>query len=215
MSHISDALENLFKEAVHCQFCFDNGWVSHSLINMAQPRWIGTQYYSSEPKILIILLNPGSGGDTRRANKRLLALLEGYKDGENTIDEIFQHQAQDIHNWGRGKFANFYLRGLNLSLQNIAFANIAWCASAGNSYPNPMLSECFNRHTSPLIQSLSPDIAILSGNNVHRYGEVIRRLSPNTQIIPTVHYAHRKGYSVERQELERVRKLISDYSVKN
>lgn len=214
MPQISDALEKLFKAAVHCQVCFDNGWVSHSLINIAQPRWIGPQYYSSEPKILIILLNPGSGGDTRWANKRLLTLMEGYKDGKNTIDEIFEHQAQDIHNWGQGRFANFYLRGLNLSLQNIAFANVAWCASAGNSYPGQMLSECFNRYTSSLVQLLDPKVVILSGRNVYQYGQIIKRLSPNTQIISTLHYAHREGYYVETQELARVRKLISEYSIK-
>ena len=214
MTHTHNTLKSLFKNAVHCQVCFNNGWVSHSLINIAQPRWIGPQYYSSKPKILIILLNPGSGGDTRQANKRLLTLLEGYKDGKNTIDEIFEHQAQDIHNWGQGRFANFYLTGLDLSLQNIAFANVAWCASAGNSYPGQMLSECFNRHTSSLVQLLAPEVVILSGSNVYRYGEIIRRLSPNTQIISTLHYAHREGYYVERQELGRVKELISDYSVK-
>ena len=77
-----------------------------------------------------------------------------------------------------------------------------------------MLSECFNRHTSSLVQLLSPEVVILSGSDIHRYGENIRRLLPNTQIIYTLNYAHREGHYAERQELARVRQLISDYSVK-
>ena len=116
-----------------------------------------------------------------------------------------------MQGWGSppGRFVKFYLEGMHLNLEEVAFANIAWCAEANNQYPSAMLNLCFNRHTKRLIQILSPNVIVLSGSNTYRFSKEIGMSLPHTTLIPTLHYAHRKGKVKEQQELERVRAQIA------
>src|SRR5262249_38324031 len=74
-------------------------------------------------------------------------------------------------NWGirQGRFMKFYLDGLNLELDEVAFANVAWCSTAGNRYPPDMLKLCFAKHTRQLLKGLDPEVVLLSGSQVHSF----------------------------------------------
>jgi hypothetical protein len=112
-------------------------------------------------------------------------------------------------NWGRGRFISFYLDGLQLRLSHVALANVAWCATSGNKYPESMLNTCFDLHTAKLLSALNPDLVLLSGSKTHNFAAQAHLAIPRAQIVPMLHHAHRKGRAAEVAELERVRNVIA------
>src|SRR5215831_8436955 len=139
-----DWLEHLVREATNCRECFAKPefGVHSAAVDVAQPRWIGPQYWSSKPRVAILLLNPGSGeGRSSKEPERVLTeMLRNFAKGGGTLAAIFEHERADMPNWGirQGRFMKFYLDGLNLELDEVAFANVAWCSTAGNRYPPDM-----------------------------------------------------------------------------
>ena len=214
MSTTTD-LEDLAREACHCRSCFDdpNLGLSAPTIAIAQPRWVGPRYWHSPQRILIALLNPGSGESRNDdADDHMYRELLEFRDKRRTLDAIFAYQAKDMPNWGRsGNFLLFYVAGLDLELDDLAFVNIAWCATAGNKYPPQMLSNCYERFTSRLVAILSPRNVLLSGSkipaSVYRN---MRSIVPNAKLIPMMHYAHREGTLAQDEELRRVRARLSE-----
>jgi uracil-DNA glycosylase len=212
-----EAFEALSAKATKCRVCFERFDIKAALIDVAQPRWVGNKYWSAHPRVVVVMLNPGSGeARDRSADTRSLDLLKAFAQGRGSLAAIMSHQAGDMPNWGRqlrtedGKpnghqFTAFYLKGLNLKLDEIAFANVAWCATSGNKYPACMLSTCFERHTQPLLALLAPDVVLLSGSAAHRFAASIKRDVPGAKVVPMMHYAHREGASIEATELSRVR----------
>lgn len=212
--------------AVVCRECFsditfknksgDPELIKPSLINIAQPRWVGPRYWASTPRIAIIMLNPGSGAgrsdakDDDSPDKRSLSLIQSFATGTGTLSAVFDHQASDMPNWGGGRFVSFYLAGLNLERDNIAFANVAWCATSNNCYPPPMLKRCFEKHTGTLLRALAPRIILLSGSRAHRFASRVRGIVGEASVIRMFHYAHRESADAEAAELDRVRNLISE-----
>lgn len=203
--------ESIATKAVQCRVCFEDRSIKPALIDIAQPRWVGPGYWSAKARVLMILLNPGSGESRKSsADARALELLREFRDGKGSLQAVLEHQAEDIPNWGRKRFAAFYLEGLGLKLDDVAFANFAWCSTKGNRYPGEMLRSCFARHTQQLIECLDPNVVLLSGTAVHRFANEIKNVIPGAEIIPTLHYAHRKGKAAEERELERVRGIIAE-----
>jgi len=135
-------------------------------------------------------------------------LLQDFAAQGGTLRAIFAHQATDMPNWGAGKFTAFYFNGLGLSVSEVAFANIAWCATRGNKYPASMLNRCFERHTLPLLRALCPDVVLLSGSSAHGFRPAIERGLPQATVIPMLHYAHRGGSNVDNAEFVRIRAII-------
>jgi len=202
------SLTALCHRAVRCRCCFEKLEVSAPLIDIASPRWVGPKYWEANPRILILMLNPGSG-DGRRDGKdaHFRNILHAFKNGSASLNDIFEHQVQDMPNWGnKGRFLKFYEEGLGLNLSDVAFGNIAWCPTKQNKYPSKMLARCFTTHTDSLIQILNPDVVLLSGKNTHHFEKDIQK--PNRRIIKTLHYAHRKGRDAQQKELARVRTLL-------
>lgn len=202
------SLTALCRHAVECRYCFEKFGVAAPLIDIAQPRWVGSKYWMANPRILILMLNPGSG-DGRRDGKdaRFRNILHAFKNGSASLNDIFEHQVQDMPNWGnKGRFLKFYKEGLGLNLSDVAFGNIAWCPTKENKYPPKMLARCFTTHTDSLIQILDPEVVVLSGTNTHCFEKNIKK--PNRRIIKTLHYAHRKGREAQQKELARVRTLL-------
>jgi uracil-DNA glycosylase len=206
------AVEDLFKKSMNCRSCFENGISVTANIDIAQPRLIGKNYFSATPRIMVIALNPGAGNsaEKRKANKAFSQYLYSYRDGTKTLAELFSFQAEYMQQWGTppGRYLRFYCDGIGLTLNDIAMANIAWCADANNTYPPPMLNDCFRRHTEPLIRLLEPEIIILSGSSTHSFAGKINQALPSCSVITTLHYAHRKGKNVEEQEFQIVRDQI-------
>jgi len=194
--------ENICKEAVKCRDCFSDDYldVRESQVNLAQPRYIGPDYFQADFRVLILMINPGQGEDPIT-----LDLLEQYSSGKKTLDAIFAHQSQAMEHWNRGKLKRFYFEKIGLIKEATAFANISWCATEGNTYPKRMLERCFGKFTKPLVNTLDPDLILLSGAATYpfdRFG--------NIKTIKILHYAHRKGEEEENNEAERVRKIIED-----
>jgi len=216
--------ENVISAAVTCRACFadvtfknKNGeleLIKPSLISVAQPRWVGSRYWASTPRIAIAMLNPGSGAgrsdakDEDSPDKRSLSLIQSFASGAGLLSAVFDHQANDIPKWGGGRFVSFYLAGLNLELKNVAFANVAWCATSNNCYPPAMLNRCFDKHTGTLLRALAPNIILLSGSGTHRFARRLRSIVTGAEVIPMFHYAHRESTEAERVELSRVKRLI-------
>lgn len=203
--------EALCARAVACKVCFQQLSITPSFIDIAQPRWVGPRYSSARRRVVVVMLNPGSGASrTDDADERSRRSIRAFADGSGTLNAVLQHQLSDMPRWGRGRFLRFYIDGLDLRLDETAFANIAWCGTAGDRYPTPMLEACFARHTAKLLTVLDPDVVLLSGSDTHRFaGRTRDMLAPDRLVIPMYHYANRKSSAAQAQELQRVREAMN------
>jgi len=155
------------------------------------------------------LLNPGSGESRNdRMDVRFNRLLEEYAAGTRPLEDVLAHEREDMPNWGRGRFLQFYSSHLGLRLDRIAFVNVAWCATKSNVYPDPMLAECFARHTLPLLRILQPDLLLLSGSKTRPFHAEIAAALPAARVEPMLHYAHREGATAEAAEMQRVKLIL-------
>lgn len=200
----------LYRKATACRECFKDCDVQAPTIDIAQPRWIGSGYFNAHPRVVVVMLNPGSGdGRKDEEDNKALHLLRNFKRAKGTLDAVLTHQGEDMEIWGKGKFVPFYTDALGLSLDDIAFANIAWCGTRGNKYPGKMLKRCFARHTSKLLELLQPDIVVLSGTGAQRFRCEIENLATTPKTISILHFAHRKGRDAESSDLRRAKSRIA------
>jgi hypothetical protein len=182
MSSHNEKLLQIFRTAVECNTCFENTALMRSAIDLPQPRLIGQNYWSSGKRVLIVLINPGSGAGRKDGADRVHRdLIASFRSGTGTIEEIFQHQRDDIVNWSR--FVSFFINRLGLDLSELALANIAWCGTKSNSYPAKMLNECFALHTAGLVRALEPEIILLSGTRVHAFQRELRIIAPSARLV--------------------------------
>jgi len=198
-------VSSLSLSAASCSECFSEGWVKRPFIDLAQPRWVGPKYWDSPCRVVVLMLNPGQGKANERARESK-KLLHGFRDGAVGLDDIFKFQKEGMKFWGRpqGRFLGYYCGKLGLDLDEIAFANVAWCATGGNKYPKRMLDRCFNKHTARLLDILEPGVVLASGATTRSYAAVLAGIT----VIKLMHHAHRKGKAAEKKELERVRKEL-------
>ena len=49
------------RAAIGCRVCFERLPIQSALIDLAQPRWVGSAYRGAERRVAIVLVNPGSG----------------------------------------------------------------------------------------------------------------------------------------------------------
>lgn len=186
-------LEILAKEAVQCENCFIEPNIKRALVDLAQPPWVGSSYFDSSPRIMLVLINPGSGEyrqNTDNALDTLRCLLHDFKQNKIKLEAILEHKRKDMPKWGGGNLWEFYIEGLKLNPSQISLINIAWCAANKNAYRSDMLNNCFNKFTSKLFPIFNPDIVLLSGNPTHEYSSEIKEILPNVKIIPMRHYAY-------------------------
>jgi hypothetical protein len=161
-------------------------------------------------RVVVLLLNPGQSRDDEGA-RGFLKHIQAFRAGSLKLDTILAGQRQVMPSWGSppGRFGAFYLRGLGLDIDEIAFVNVAWCATKGNTYPQTVLGRCFQRHTSALLQLLTPEVVLACGRQTYRFADAIPELVPNVSVVRTLHYAHREGRLTEQRELRRVRAALS------
>lgn len=206
------SVESIYRSAMDCTACFAPGSELHlPTIDVPQPRWVGPMYHSAEPRVLIVMLNPGQGdGPQLEQNLNLKELLHRYKSGSASFAAVLEFQSKHMQIWGRpqGKFLPFYTSNLGLKLDSLSFLNIALCATKENKYPRYMLSQCFARHTSAVTIALRPQVILLSGSATHAFQREFVRCLPDARVIPMMHYAHREGAEVEAAELTRVRNAL-------
>jgi hypothetical protein len=205
-------IELLFAKALSCRSCFKNRIAEPATIEMAQPRYIGPDYFTSHPRVVVVALNPGAGNSSAKMSKNQVfaKYIDDYKHHRITRDEYFTFQAKYMEEWGNppGRFLRFYRDGIGLSLAETAMANIAWCADRNNGYPRAMLTTCFENFTAMLLDLLDPNVVLLSGVGPHAFAGKIKQRLPRAKILKTLHYAHRKGYNAEHEEFRRIRVLL-------
>jgi len=215
MPSARERVDAIYRPAMSCSDCFasdSSPQLHYPTIDLPQPRWIGKGYDQARLKILFVLLNPGQGDEGQlQGNKQALKILNDYKSGGATLDNVLSFQEGHMRSWGRehGHFLGFYTANLGLKLDEVSFINIALCATSENHYPNKMLRHCFEKHTSRLAREIGPDVLILSGNKAHAFESDFKKLVPGALVVPMLHYAHRKGAEATRQEAARVRKLLA------
>jgi hypothetical protein len=134
-----------------------------------------------------------------------------YRAGRMDLRTLLNFQRDTMMQWGNppGRFARFYFDSLGLSVDQVAFANVAWCGTKGNQYPGSMVDRCFRRHTLPLLRALAPNVVIASGSKTHQYVGTLTAELPGVTVVPTLHYAHRGGGAVETAEVARLRQVLA------
>ena len=207
MNH--EQVTRICREATACRSCFDDKWVEPAATDIAQPRWVGPEYSSAALRVVCVLLNPAEGagkGDSAASLGRML--ISDFASGSAPLTSLFEHQGRTMPTWKDGRFLDFYTTGLGLRFNEMAFANVAWCASKGNKYPDPMLLRCFQAHTLPLLVELQPDVVLLSGSKTHPFMFAIGGAIPDSTCVDMLHCAHRKGRVATQQEHARIRTIL-------
>jgi hypothetical protein len=206
------AIGDLYRCAIHCRTCFaEQTKLRGAIIDVAQPRWIGNRYFHAKPRIVFVMLNPGAGDQSKEAgNRAAREVLLMFRDGRATFLEVLAFQCQHMESWGKpaGRFLRFYVNDLGLELEELAFLNLALCATEGNRYPHWMLDRCFTDHSGPILGKLNPDLVVLCGASARRFAPQIGSLSPSARVVPMLHHSHRKGRSAEVREQARLREVI-------
>lgn len=201
----------LCKRAVSCRACFESMPLQPAVVDLAQPRWVGPGYWTSQLRVIAVLVNPGSGKN-HSSNFRLRDLLRGFRAGEVELDAILDFQRGDMPSWGSGRFAAYFFDELALDIDRIAFANIAWCAERDDQYPSSMLASCFRRHTDDLLKLLNPHVVLLCGGAAQDFSATISRSLPNARIILAPHYAARYSSIRLKEELAAVRSALKAFN---
>lgn len=200
---------SLATEALRCRSCFDTRLVEPATIDLAQPRWIGPGYWSSKPRIALVLINPGAGAKYAKGrNVGGQETLHKALDDPSNLISYLEDQRENLPRWGRGRFWRFFMEKAGLNPDAIALANIAWCASRNNHYPRAMLSNCFEQFTHRLLTFLRPDIVLLCGSAAHRFHDQIQTQLPQAKIIETLHYSHRKGFAAEAAAVNEIKPAL-------
>ena len=180
---ILDATATLYRNAMPCNACFGpQSQLQRPIVDVPQPRWVGPKYPAARPRVLVVALNPGAGTARHAAsNQKLHTLLHNFRDGSAHFDDVLAFQRSDMFTWGTspGVFTRFYSQATGKQIEELAFLNLALCATKGNEYPAWILNTCLSSHTGKLLEALSPDIVLLSGSATHKFDPTIQRLLPS------------------------------------
>jgi hypothetical protein len=196
-------LEDLARQATNCRECFTLGEVIAARIDVALPRWVGERYWSAHSRVLILMCNPGEGLNYAESAERARGRLHQCRQGTETLGTIVKEQRD-------ASWSHFYTDGLQLDVDETAFANVAWCATRGNVYPRTVLDRCFERHTEPLLRLLCPNVVLAAGRKVQAFLRVLDALPGTPRVIPILHHAHREGRKAKQIEFERVWRQLNE-----
>ncbi|MCX7144014.1 MAG: RseA family anti-sigma factor [Proteobacteria bacterium] len=195
-------MEGICRDAVRCNACFESGQLKRPYVNIAQPRYIGPGYWKAKKRIALAMLNPGAG-EANAYDQEALKLIRAFRDGA-PLAPVLEQAREAIPIWAGGRYFEF-VKALGLDLDEIALLNIAWCATAGNKYPDEMLDACWQRHTAPLLNAILPNVIVLSGFAAHRYAAII-----NVKTVKVIHYANRGSIVARTQAIEAARREIEE-----
>jgi len=192
--------ERLARAATNCRECFKLEKVKTAFIDVAQPRWVGPRYWTRGLfRVVILMTNPGQGAAHLVWAKEVRHQIHQFRKGHTSLRSVLNDQRRAM-DWSK-----FYIDGLQLDLNEVAFANLAWCATSENRYPKTMLQRCFGWHTGPLLELLRPHVVLVAGSKAKAFERDLFELLPKAHVIPILHHAHRKGRAAGQRELRRVR----------
>lgn len=199
-SGVMTKIESICREATRCRSCFESNLVRSAFIDIAQPRYVGPGYWTAKRRVAVMMLNPGQG-HANAADQEARQLMYAFRDGA-PLAPVLNQQRAAMPKWGRGKYASF-IADLGLDLNSIATANIAMCSTEKNQYPDKVLNACWERHTAPLLDALSPHVVVLCGSKAHPFAG---RISART--VCAQHYATRVDREARKHAMAAARREI-------
>lgn len=222
---------DIYSKAAKCEKCFESGELSrgsNSILKHAQPRWIGPDYFSSNKRYCLVLINPGKVGQhsnnkiAREKEENFQNILIQFREGRYPWQELTVLFCDSMTRWkgsvwkeGYAKkkqlnFAWWYFGKLGIPIKNSAIVNVFLCYSE----PRPLgfkekqkkdfFDNCYEQHTRNLLQRLDPTHLFLNKTLVSdRLFDQIKIDLPavnegNINVI--YHYAH-KPSDTENAEL--------------
>tara|TARA_B100001750_G_C15488472_1_gene589729 strand:+ start:397 stop:1185 length:789 start_codon:yes stop_codon:yes gene_type:complete len=182
---MSDLIEilDIYSEAAQCEDCFESGELSRgsdAIIKHAQPRWIGPDYFTSDKRYCVVLINPGKVGQhtsnyvAKENEKKFQEVLVDLKDGRYRWHDLsilfcdsMPHWKGSV--WKKGytkktkvNFAWWYFGELGIPIRNSAIVNILLCytepkpAKFKKKQKEYFFKNCYKRYTKNLLQQLNP-----------------------------------------------------------
>jgi len=179
-----NAFERICSEAVGCDRCFPKMGVAHASVDLAQPRYVGPNYWTASERRLFLMINPGAGSGSS-SDQAMRREIISYRSQELNLQQLFAAQRGRIPEWGRGKFLAF-VHKMGGSLDDVALLNVAWCATQGDKYPSSMLQTCFTAHTRRALEALQPTVIIACGGPAQKFAR-----SAGLRFVAAPHYAAR------------------------
>jgi hypothetical protein len=195
------------RKSIACGSCFEQFPLTRAGISLPQPFAVGRHYRMGG--VAIIGINPGASMDGGYKESRKRALDKFAAGSDQALEEYWDALSADAERFWNPRYLA-RLRSLKLDLNELLAGNIALCATAQNKYPKPMLRNCWALHTSSVLQSYAPGSLILMGNEgiMGEFERLSREALPRSNVIRMAHYAHREGHAYEKQECERVLKIV-------
>lgn len=213
----SKTLQTLARDAAACTYCFSSDRLkkwdhvpkrpADRPDDVAVAPYIGKDYASSDPRVVVMMLNPGHAAAEHKLIRKDVG--KQLRDGAITYEEYNRRLSALIPKWGFGGIAR-WLRALELEQETIAFLNVALCAVAEDKYFPLLFETCFDRHTRLMLEALEPNVVLLCGKKqLAPYVDSIKALG--TEVVLTFHY--RPMHTTSGQaELRRVRERLDELS---
>ena len=193
-----------YKEATKCNSCFENKELKmvRGKVRKAQPRWVGKNYFSSDLRICLMLINPGNVGSGKgqakiETSRKFDNTIKQFGKGTESWRDVMSFIHKDMENWGEGRYWHFYFEKMKLNIDEVAMMNMMLCSATEvnknkNYYTSSSLRNCYALHTKKLITELDPDFLILSGTNVTSalkpFRQDLEKILPKCEFIDTFHY---------------------------
>ncbi len=207
---INEAIK-LYQKAGACTSCFDleiGKLPNKSGCRLPQPRWIGSKYWDSEERILVCMMNPGSGN---RIEHEYEQLLQDFYAGKILFAQVNGYFKIAMKYWGGGQYQRQIVTHLGCDLEKTAIMNIALCPMVNTNeqdvYPSTALENCFKRHTLKIMRALQPHKVVLSGSSIHRFKGRIED-SVGAKVVLAPHYAARLRLSQLQETYASIRNQI-------
>jgi len=217
-------VKEIYRKTITCNDCFTGPQykIDRGEVGSPQPRWIGKNYLSSVKRICVVAINPGNLGKKSlqtESSELFETKIKDFSKDLNQWDEMMLFIKNDMKNWGKGKYNKFYFELMKLDINDTAFVNMMLCSATdlkgqNNAYSSSSLKNCFSKFTKEIIINLNPKILIFSGSAVTKamknFKYDLLKSLPNTIIIDTLHYAHRKGRETAVLEAEKVMNTLKN-----
>lgn len=220
--------EELCRAATKCRHCFKDKAIGAippmfspgNSFDVAQPRYVGEEYWTTPTRVVLLLMNPGAGGSKGRVeiDATVASQLRDFRDKVADLQSIFDFQFEDMGKWSGGCFDRHYFDDRGLLRARTAILNVAWCPTLGTledvkkgSKPKPpasMLDACWERFTVPALALLKPHLVVAAGHVAQGFARRYQQSEPSVEVLECLHHsfaATRGGQNEENRRLVRAR----------
>jgi hypothetical protein len=215
---VDQTIEEKLRQVMPCNVCFERGGLRRSQVDTPQPRPIGAYYETSDLRVVLVTQEPGAGTSSTHVvdNERFRELLHHFRDG-GPFEPVAEHTYAGLRaNWFGGFFQKLYIDEFGLDLEKIATANIAWCATEGNTSTGSRRTaeqrrrtieqmrqcryNCFKLHTASLLSVLDPDVVLLAGGEADKFRTGVQAACPRAEVGKVLHCSYlRKLHDADKK----------------